>query len=181
MKNRTFVKQSDAGFTILEVIVVAVIIGVLGAIAAPGWLAFVNRQRASTAKDEVQQAIRTAQSEAKQRRRRMSIEFYSSDDSASGIPEIEQNGFRQVLGQGEFEEGMIDLAAFDSDGNDVPELVFTSDGSLSVEDGDYAGDAPSLPVIISLEAPAGSNNKRCIQIETILGSIDSGSGADCNE
>jgi prepilin-type N-terminal cleavage/methylation domain-containing protein len=182
MKNRAFINQSDAGFTILEVIAVVVIIGVLGAMAAPGWLAFMNRQRASAVKEELQQAIRTAQSEAKQRRRSLSIEFHPSDEIDEEIPAYTLNGFQQILGQGEISAGAIELVAIDANDDDVSQLVFRSDGSLAVEDSDYDAPnrAPSLPVTISIESPAGSNSKTCLMIESLLGSIDSGSGAECN-
>src|SRR6056297_242976 len=56
--------QQDAGFTAAEVIIVALIVGVLGAIAAPGWLGFVNRQRLNKANDAVLSALQQAQREA---------------------------------------------------------------------------------------------------------------------
>ena len=56
--------QENAGFTALEMIVVALMIGVLGAIAAPGWLGFVNRQRVNQANDAVLSALQQAQREA---------------------------------------------------------------------------------------------------------------------
>lgn len=37
--------QSKAGYSLIELLAVVVIIGVLAVIAAPGWIAFVNRQR----------------------------------------------------------------------------------------------------------------------------------------
>lgn len=182
MKNRALINQSDAGFSILEVLAVVAIIGVLGAMAAPGWLAFMNRQRANTAKEELQQAIRTAQSEAKQGRRSIPIEFHASDGVPEGIPAYTLNGIQQILGQGEMNPGTIELVAVDADDNDIAQLVFRSDGSLSVEDSDYdsPNSAPALPVTISIESPAGSNNKTCLIVESLLGSMDSGSGAECN-
>lgn len=177
MKNRAFIKQSDAGFSILEILAVVVIIGVLGAMAAPGWLAFMNRQRASAVKEELQQAIRTAQSEAKQRRRSMTIEFHASDEAVpTGIPAYTLEGNQQILGQGEINPGQLELVVVDADDNDVSQLVFRSDGTLSVADSDYE----TLPVTISIESPPGSNNKTCLMIESLLGSIDSGSGSECN-
>ena len=37
--------QKNRGFTLIELLVVIIIIGALSAIAAPSWLAFINRQR----------------------------------------------------------------------------------------------------------------------------------------
>jgi prepilin-type N-terminal cleavage/methylation domain-containing protein len=55
----------DSGFTLIEVLVVVIIISVLSAIAAPGWLAFVNNRRISTVRSQAADAIRKAQTEAK--------------------------------------------------------------------------------------------------------------------
>lgn len=182
MKNRAFIKRSDAGFSLLEVLAVMIIIGILAALAAPGWITFLSRQRATSAKDQVQQAIRTTQVEAKRLRRRRSIQFYASADAAAGVPQIEFNGsgIRETLGLGELDPGSIELTATDDDGNPVPELVFRADGSLSVEDDDYDDTPPELPVTISLSSPAGATTQRCIRVETLLAAIDSAKDADCN-
>jgi prepilin-type N-terminal cleavage/methylation domain-containing protein len=64
-KNKT--RYSEAGFTILEVVTVAVIVGILSAIAAPAWDAFrslgsvfalVNNQILSTLQSAQTQATR---------------------------------------------------------------------------------------------------------------------------
>jgi prepilin-type N-terminal cleavage/methylation domain-containing protein len=55
----------NGGFTLIEVLVIVIIIGVLSAIAAPGWLAFVNNKRISTVRSQAADAIRKAQTEAK--------------------------------------------------------------------------------------------------------------------
>src|SRR4028118_1717330 len=63
--NKTASRKSDGGFTIIEVMVIVLVLGLLSAIAAPSWLAFINRQRARTVNDRVLQTLRSAQSEAK--------------------------------------------------------------------------------------------------------------------
>jgi len=181
MKKQPLTQNSAAGFTLLEVLVVVVIIGVLMAIAAPGWLAFMNRQRAITAKDQVLQSIRVTQAEAKRQRRRRVIEFFDSNEAAGDVPEIETNGIRQVLGEGEIVPGVLELTAEDADGNDVDILVFREDGTLSVEVNDYndGSTPPTLPVVIAVAAPPDSGNERCVVLDTILGSIRSESDEDC--
>lgn len=56
---------SVAGFSLLEMLVVLVLVGILAAIAAPPWLAFVNTQRLNSAQEEIYEAMRSAQSQAK--------------------------------------------------------------------------------------------------------------------
>ncbi|MCC5659721.1 prepilin-type N-terminal cleavage/methylation domain-containing protein [Nostoc sp. XA010] len=67
--------QQDAGFSLLELIAVMVIIGILSAIAAPGWAAFVNRQRVNKANDAVLAALQEAQREAKNKKLSYSVSF----------------------------------------------------------------------------------------------------------
>ena len=58
-------RQSNDGFTLIEMLVIVIMIGILSAIAAPGWLAFTNNRRIGTVRSQAADAIRKAQSDAK--------------------------------------------------------------------------------------------------------------------
>src|SRR4028118_1231705 len=73
--NKTASRKSEGGFTILELIVIVLVLGILSAIAAPSWLAFINRQRVRTVNDRVLQTLRSAQSEAKRTKRDVTVTF----------------------------------------------------------------------------------------------------------
>lgn len=55
----------EAGFTLIEVLVVVIMVGVLAAIVAPSWLAFVNTQQVNKANDVILGAVQEAQRGAK--------------------------------------------------------------------------------------------------------------------
>ena len=57
-------KQSS-GFTLIEVLVTILIVGILSAIAAPSWLGFVAKQRLNKANDIVLASLQEAQRQAK--------------------------------------------------------------------------------------------------------------------
>lgn len=55
---------SNSGFTILELLIIIVIIGIIFAIAYPSWLNFIERQRLNKAQNQLYLALQSAKSNA---------------------------------------------------------------------------------------------------------------------
>ncbi len=74
----------NAGFSLIELVVVIVIAGILAAIAAPGWIQFLNQRRVNAVNDAVLRAIRDAKSEAQSSKRNYSV----SIRYFNGLPQV---------------------------------------------------------------------------------------------
>jgi prepilin-type N-terminal cleavage/methylation domain-containing protein len=75
----------NAGFTMMEMMVIIMIVGILSAIAAPAWVQFSKRQRLNQARNGVLSVIQQAQTQAKKTKRTYSISFRVN--SSTNIPE----------------------------------------------------------------------------------------------
>ncbi|NER25607.1 MAG: type II secretion system protein, partial [Symploca sp. SIO1C2] len=67
--------RSNQGFTLLEALFVVAIIGILGTISAPRWIASVNRQSLNNSADQVYQAMQGARSNARRDKMTWQVSF----------------------------------------------------------------------------------------------------------
>jgi prepilin-type N-terminal cleavage/methylation domain-containing protein len=67
------------GFTLLELLVVLIMVGILMAIGAPTWLSMADNQRLGAAQDEAFRALRLAQAKARQQKRIWEACFRTND------------------------------------------------------------------------------------------------------
>lgn len=82
IKHRTSkgTQPSLVGFTMPELLAVVFIIGILSAIAVPGWLAFINHYRLTRSTERAYWAMRAAQSNAKRDKKAWQASFRQQGD-----------------------------------------------------------------------------------------------------
>lgn len=182
MKKRKFSKNKIAGFTLIEALLIVVLVGILTAIAAPSWVAFLNNQRVNTARNEVFEILRSAQAEAKRTKvnravclddntgkPRVAVRPSLSADTDACTPSTINNW--TILGNGNLKPGTIQLLTTPV----TNKIVFDTYGNL---------DPASFPAggyKIIVKVASAPNTQRCVNITTLLGAMSQGSGSqECN-
>jgi len=171
--------QREAGFTIMELLIIIIIVGVLSAIAAPSWLTFINRQRVNAVRGEVYQTLQAAQSDARKNKLSRTVEFSKSTD---GLPQVSINGGPpQQLGKGQIKKGQLtdfNTYIITTSGtkttvkNTKLPLTFDYQGNIDDQNGKSANPAYMVKV-------SGAGGKRCVIVQTLLGGMRTANDNDC--
>lgn len=170
---------SNEGFTTIEVLVVVVILGILTAIAAPGWLNFVNQQRVKNTSDAALQTLRRAQSKARTENRTWQASFRVNNDVLeSSTHRRGRSPSWQVLSPET--SGLVSLSensnlTADCEPNTYC-VRFQQQGRieqewLDAQDSDSDTDEEIGRIAFVAVDSGNAPPKRCIIIGTILGSI----------
>ncbi len=176
------------GFTLIELLVVVTIISVLAAIAAPGWLGFITRQRMNAVNSDLISTLKDAQVEAIKKRsiRRVAISPLGSAPSVR-VSSVPSDGgtstflYDRKLGS---DASKLQLEAWATDASGKWERVTAFPTGI---DFDYRGNAstPTLnrvPYIIKV-VPQDANSKilpKCVILTTLIGGLLSEQGDTCN-
>lgn len=195
-------RQSKAGFTLVEVLVVVGLAAVLAAISAPSWLGFVQQRRVTSANDAVVRALQEAQSKAKTQKLSYSVSFINE----GGIPKVAvyrdsatniNNYWKQLGEQFSLKPGQVILGTNIDNPNSASGNTLTYLPSTSAPPAtpptqkitfDYTGGLPTNPspnlgnngLILVVAAPQPNTNNpipstvRCVSVKTLLGSIQAG-------
>lgn len=162
-------RESDAGFTLLELVTVVIMVGVLAAMGGAGYLGWLNRVRVNAAQDVMLNAIRSAQLTAKQRNAPWQASF--RETTVSGKKVIEWAVHRadtnpSVWNNLEQDWVQIDTANTNITTNNNPsgawKVVFNHQGQVR--------DTNEVGKLITISNLNGSN-KRCVFVASILGAV----------
>lgn len=183
-RNRS--NRSIAGFTLIEVLVIIIMVGILFAIAAPSWVGFINRQRLTTARDQTFELLRSAQAEAKRTKVSRAIAFDNAAQKPRVIvvpvvndlstPTIDPSDGRwQVLGNGDIKSGAIKISGRPDKGAETSSgtIVFDTYGNVSPKIG-------AAPYTITIQATTATSPKRCVRVTTLIGAMVTAEDSDCN-
>lgn len=167
MNTRPMRKNLTSGFTLIELLVVVLMTGILASIAAPGWLAFINRQRVKTVQNEMREVLQSAQSDA----RRNNIDYEIDIDSTVGSPILTVK-----------RSGAASGTDYDLGGGPIRDKIkiIASASSLEITHSGEVGDATAvIPFVMSISVEDIDTPTRCIIVTTLLGGLANASGDDC--
>jgi len=182
-----------AGFSLLELIVVVLIIAILSAIIAPGWLAFVNRQRVAKVNDAVFSAMQEAQREAKRTKLSYHVSFKGDPLEVAVYPEGTTTLPWQPLSEGlDIKDGQVILCSniaagtanknsgsITCGGTGERTITFDYQGNLK-DDANLGSTAPQV-LAVTAAIPQSNNAQqaipataRCVMVKTLIGSMQIG-------
>jgi prepilin-type N-terminal cleavage/methylation domain-containing protein len=150
-----------AGFTLIEALVVVIMVGILAAIAAPGWLAFLNRQKMNAVRSDLQSVLRTAQQEARTKSQAREIRFDPASAPVVTVAVPGSTGFTTTLGD-----------------NTTDSLrLLTPSTTITFDSKGRVINAPT-PFVVQITT-GDASAQRCLIVTTILGGLQTANGNAC--
>lgn len=160
------VRKSNSGFTLVELLMTLIIIGVISALTAPSFLGLMSRNRVNEAALKVEGALKEAQRQAIRRGRQCSI-IVDTDNTGTPSGEIgimnPPNGCllsNRILDSNDLNTG-IQL------NTNTPATGFAFSGKGNIN-GNFAN-----PVIV-VSMPNRTNQRKCVVLDGFFGVLKSG-------
>lgn len=189
MKKQLILRQQVAGFTLIETLVVITMVGVLAAIAAPSWVAFIDRQRLNTAQDQVLRVMREAQLQAKNQRSCWEVSFRDNGTKvqwSTHLPSVATDYCTTIADPSTWIWN--NLA-----GEDAAKIAIDTSTNLSTTNqpsGAYGVKFQFNGWLFNVRQQgritfktrnSGSNAKRCVFVSTLLGAMRTADDDNCQQ
>jgi prepilin-type N-terminal cleavage/methylation domain-containing protein len=157
--------STDTGYTLLELLMVIIIIGILAVISGAGFLGWMQRLRVSAARDEVYTGLREAQSRARQQNDSWQFSIRDNNGNVQWAvhpARVAPTAWKTIEQRGV----IIDDRNTDPSGQ-IWDVEFDNKGLVVGNLGK-----------ITLSGDAGGY-KRCVEIRTLLGAMSTREDDEC--
>jgi prepilin-type N-terminal cleavage/methylation domain-containing protein len=196
---RSTTQRQPAGYTLLELLIVILILGILAAIVSPSLITWLNNQRVGAVRSQISDAMRKAQNEAKRTKINRELRFDNNNgtpryaiipaiDNGTGQPTRLANGdpsikWQTLAGDGGNRQGLrlrmsgsplLGPAAPDGPNGTSAGIVFNPYGAVVVggSTAAYEGDTNSTTNVFTVQVTVNDNqHKRCVVVRTLLGAF----------
>ncbi|ELR97275.1 Tfp pilus assembly protein FimT/FimU [Gloeocapsa sp. PCC 73106] len=172
MKKDNF--KSTAGFSLVEILIVATLTAVALAVVMPNMTTFVYRQRLNTANREIYQALRSTQAEAYRRKETWQLSLRNSSGLLQWAKHHDSEPVNNVAWH-KFEQNVrldeTNTRTVESGGG-VWKFRFDHNGHL-LDPNNQMQSSIVPQVTLRLSSNVGDDNfaRRCVFIETIIGAM----------
>lgn len=159
--------SSQAGFTLIEGLIVVVIAAILAGLALPAWLGFLDQRRVNMAQHLVYQALRSTQAEAAQKRQNQQFSLRERNGRVEWASHAEAIHPVQVTLCTPLIEGVV-LASEDN--------TLDSSNGVYYMRFDQWGNTRSRLGRVTLVGSGNRLSHRCVVVATMIGAIRQGKG-----
>jgi prepilin-type N-terminal cleavage/methylation domain-containing protein len=158
----------SAGFTLVETLVVVAAIGVMAVLAAPGWSAFLQRQKLTVVQGQVHDILRQAQTAAKLNRLKQQVSFRNQGDQIEWVIHPTTVSPSTLTTWQRLEPGVkLDSESRPQPANGIYRIQFNHQGDVNGSLGRITISMVNTPL-----------PKRCVFISTLLGAMRTGESRD---
>jgi prepilin-type N-terminal cleavage/methylation domain-containing protein len=171
--------KKKRGFTLIELIVIVIIIGISATIVGASWLGFINNQRLKTGQEQIVRSIESAKSQAKTNKMTYQVSFKDDGIVKYAIHQVNDNINTVNWQTLDPNIRISDPLISPTDSNDTT-LYHQSSNQVWRVQFNYQGHTNGQLGKITIRIRNGGSAKRCIIVSTLLGAIRTANNQDCS-